>query len=127
MQGFWYIATPYSNYSGENGGPGLEVAVQQACKAAAHLIDLGLKVYSPIAHTDTLAMKGDIDPLDHDIWMPQDEPFMEAAKGLIVVTMDGWDNSKGVREEIYKFREMDKPIVYMEWDEEMRFPALLRG
>jgi len=38
-----------------------------------------------------------------------------------VVTMDGWDTSKGVREEIHAFREMDKPIVYMEWDEKMRF------
>lgn len=105
---FWYIATPYSKFPG-----GITAAFEGAAREAAALVKAGVPVYSPIAHTHPVALYGDIDPLDHDIWLPADAPFMEAAKGLIVCQMEGWEHSYGIGEEIKAFEAAGKPIVYM--------------
>ena len=72
---------------------------------AANLIEQGMRIYCPIAHTHPIAIYGDLDPLDHTIWLPADGPFMDAAVGLIVVRMRGWDKSKGIAAEIKRFGE----------------------
>lgn len=106
---FWYLATPYSKYPG-----GIEAAFILACQAAADLIEAGVRVYSPIAHTHPIAVYGHIDPYAHDIWLPADAPFMEAAFGLIVLRAPGWGESYGIGEEIKVFSAAGKPIVYMD-------------
>jgi hypothetical protein len=40
---------------------------------------------------------------------------VDEAKGLVVVKMESWEQSRGVAEEIRKFREQGKPILYMDW------------
>jgi hypothetical protein len=105
---FWYLATPYSKYP-----QGTHLAFEDACREAALLIRAGIRVYSPIAHTHPVAMFGDIDPLDHTIWLAADEPFMRAAGGLIVCKLEGWDSSYGIAVEIQHFLDAGKPIVYM--------------
>jgi nucleoside 2-deoxyribosyltransferase len=101
-----YLATPYSKYLGGH----LERAFVDASKIAAQLLRAGIKVYSPIAHTHPLAVYGNIDPLDHSIWLPFDEAMMEAANILIVAHMDGWQDSKGIAHEIAFFEQRGKPI-----------------
>lgn len=105
---FWYLATPYSKYP-----TGIEEAFRDACRQTAFLIAAGIRVYSPIAHTHPVAMHGNLDPLDHKIWLPADEPFMHAAKGLIVCKMQGWGESYGIGEEIKIFKKAEKPVIYM--------------
>lgn len=107
---YFYLASPYSRFPA-----GLELAFQEACKATAALIRLGVRVYSPIAHTHPCAILGEIDPYDHKIWLPADEPFMRLASGLIVLKMESWEISYGIAEEIKVFEAAGKPIVYMEW------------
>lgn len=106
---FWYLATPYSKYP-----KGIGAAFLEACKQAAVLVRGGVRVYSPIAHTHSIAQVGGIDPYDHDIWLPADRPFMDTARGLIVCKMDGWEDSYGIAEEIKIFEQADKPILFME-------------
>lgn len=101
-----YLATPYTKYMGGN----IDAAFIDACKLAARLLQSGVKVYSPIAHTHPLAIWGKVDPLDHDIWLPFDEAMMTAAHVLIVAHMDGWGKSKGVAHEIEFFERAGKPI-----------------
>lgn len=107
---YWYLASPYSKYPG-----GTEAAFQEVCKAAAQLIAAGVPVYSPIAHTHPIALHGDMDPLDHEIWLPADMPLMKAAGGLLVLMMDTWQDSYGVSVEIGIFEGAGKPVHYMEW------------
>lgn len=109
-EGFWYLASPYSKYPG-----GIETAFHDVCEVAAYLISQGVHLYCPIAHTHPIALYGGIDPCDHDIWLPVDQPFMDAACGLIVATMDTWHESYGIQEEIVRFTAMGKPIYYLEW------------
>lgn len=109
---FFYLATPYSKYPG-----GIDAAFEEACKATASLIRKGLRVYSPIAHTHPVAKYGGIDPYSHDIWLPADKPFMDAACGLIVCKMSGWQESRGLLHEVEVFTIANKPVLYMEWDD----------
>lgn len=105
---FYYLASPYSLYNG-----GIEAAYIEACKQTAILIRAGVPVLSPIAATHGPAIYGKINPKDHSIWLPLDRHYMEAAKGLIVCMMDGWNESLGMAYEIDYFERARKPIVYM--------------
>lgn len=105
---FWYLATPYSKFPG-----GIDKAFEAACREAALLIRNGIPVYCPIAHTHPIAMVGEINPYDHDIWLPADGPFMDAARGLIVCQLPAWDTSYGIAEEINVFTAAKRPIVFM--------------
>jgi len=106
---FWYLATPYSKYP-----DGLQAAWDMACCAAADLIRAGIKVYSPIAHTHPIALAGKMDPLDHNIWLPADQPMMDAACGLIVYRAASWEISKGIAHEISAFERAGKPVIYLD-------------
>ena len=110
MNGYWYLATPYSKYKA-----GLEQAFIDASKAAAAVMAQGRNVYSPIVASHPIAIHGGIDPYDHDIWLAQDRPFLEGAIGLIVVKMPGWSESKGIAWEMKIFGASRKPVEYMEW------------
>ncbi|RJO72877.1 MAG: DUF1937 family protein [Myxococcales bacterium] len=106
---FWYLATPYSKYPA-----GLTRAFEDAAIQAARLIERGLRIYSPIAHTHPVATHGNIDPLDHDIWLALDEAMMHAAVGLIVCRMESWQESHGIKIEIEAFQKAGKPVLYMD-------------
>lgn len=104
----WYLASPYSKCS-----RGIEQAFRDACLQAGWLIRRGIKVYSPIAHTHPIAVISGMNPLDHSIWMPLDEPMMKACVGLIVSMMPGWRESVGIEYEIAHFTQANKPIRYI--------------
>lgn len=101
---FSYLATPYTRYP-----LGMEAAADHASIIAAELMLKGVKVFCPIAHSHSIA-KVYPELNAHEFWMSVDRPFMVAAKALIVATMDGWDVSRGVLEEIDAFKQMGKPI-----------------
>lgn len=101
----YYLATPYSKYAG-----GIDKAFEDAAALAAGLMASGLKVYSPIAHTHPLAIHGQLDPLDHSIWLPFDEVMMQRCDCLLVAHMDGWQDSFGIAHEIDWFAKANKPV-----------------
>jgi hypothetical protein len=109
VPGYSYVASPYSKYL-----TGIEAAFVDVCRITAALLRMGIPVFSPIAHTHPLAIHGNISPLDHTIWLPADEPLMDAAHGLLVAQMVGWDDSYGVGVEINRFKAAGKPIVYLD-------------
>jgi hypothetical protein len=108
QMGFWYLATPYSKYP-----LGIEQAFIDACKETALLLRAGVPIFSPIAYTHPIAIHGEINPLDHEVWLPADKPMMDAACGLIVCQMDTWDQSYGIGVEIQTFKVAKKPVIYM--------------
>lgn len=108
---FWYLATPYTKFPG-----GIDAAFKMAAHAAARCVRYGLPIFSPIAHTHPIAIEGGIDPLDLETWLRVDQPFIEAAAGLIVYQADGWESSKGIAHEIEAFQRAGKPVLYMKDD-----------
>lgn len=107
--GLIYMATPYTKYP-----HGRTAAFQHAARLCGQLLKLGVVSYSPIAHTEPVAIYGELDPLDHNIWLPFDRVMMEQSKAILVAKMAGWEDSFGVRYEIDAFREMKKPIIFQD-------------
>lgn len=103
-----YLATPYSKYK-----LGLEWAFIDACRLAGRLLQKGLKLYSPIAHTHPIAIYAEIDPLDHKVWLPFDEAIMAKSDCLLVAMMEGWEDSYGIAHEIGVYKASQKPIYYL--------------
>ena len=106
--GFWYLATPYSKYVG-----GLEAAHVAACQMAGNLMKLGIPIFCPIAHSHSISKHGGVPALDHEVWLPADKPMMDAAYGLIVGKLNGWQTSFGISEEIRCFQSAKKLVHYI--------------
>ena len=104
---FWYLATPYTKYP-----DGLDAAFVMACEQAAILIKAGIDVYSPIAHWHPIAVHGGIDKTDHEFWMRVNAPALKSMRGIVVVQMQGWQQSKGIHHELNHSR--GKPVVWMD-------------
>jgi len=105
VKGLVYLATPYSKYP-----RCLKWAYIDAAILTGRLLQSGVRAYSPIVHTHPIAVYAEIDPYDHDIWLPFDEAMMEKSDHLLIALMDGWNESKGIKHEIEFFRECGKPI-----------------
>ena len=103
-----YVSTPYSKYP-----RGIEAAFIDSCRILARLIRAGLNVYGPIPHAHPIAIHGDLDPLDHTIWLPFDSFLMNKSEALLVAMLDGWETSRGVRHEIEAFALAKKPVFFM--------------
>ena len=106
--GFWYLASPYSAYTG-----GTEAAVADVAYVAARLLAHGVAFYCPVAETYTIAATGIIDHLGHEEWMAHDIQILASARGVLVAGMDGWERSRGVTEEIEIARDAEKPVYLL--------------
>ena len=100
-QGLCYLATPYTKYRTGN----LFEAYTEACRIAGQLIRMGIRVYSPISHTHSIGVWGELPLDDHSLWMPFDAIMMEKADCLIVARMEGWQESLRMHEEIAYFTQ----------------------
>ena len=105
-EGFYYLASPYSKFPG-----GIDAAYEAACKVAAECFAEGLLVFSPIAHTHSIAKIGGFGG-GFDVWRKYDLAMMQAAQGLIVAKLPGWRESEGVAAEIKWFADSKRPIIY---------------
>jgi hypothetical protein len=106
--GYWFVSTPYKDWDDP------DAAFQAAAKVTGALMKEGVSVFSPIVHGHPIALACDIDPYDYDIWHPQNRPMLDAAFGIIVVEMDGWEESEGIRDEIPAFRSTGRPVVRLD-------------
>jgi hypothetical protein len=104
-----YLACPYSHDD-----RAVRVARFEAASAAAgKLMQDGLKVFSPISHTHTIAEMCAL-PLGWDFWEAFDRAFIGHSHKLIVLRVEGWRESKGVSAEIGIAQELGIPVEYME-------------
>jgi hypothetical protein len=81
-----------------------------ACQAAAELMRAGHIVYSPVSHSHPIAQHGL--PTDWSYWEWVDRRFLEVCDEVVVLTLDGWRESVGVRAEIRIANELGKDVRY---------------
>jgi hypothetical protein len=88
---------------------------QKANKASARYMANGEYIYSPISHTHPIAeaAEGTL-PRHWDFWEGYDRTMISCCDRLLVLTIDGWKESKGVQAEIKIAEEMGLPIEYIE-------------
>jgi nucleoside 2-deoxyribosyltransferase len=89
--------------------PAFNLAVGQS----AILMRAGVPVFSPIVHTHPIAMQGKFDTLDLPFWLRVDQPMMDAAAGIIMLTAPTWEKSRGMAHELDVFKAAGKPVYWM--------------
>lgn len=107
-----YLACPYTDPN-----PAVRLArFNVATAVAADLIRAGHIVYSPITmtHPIDIVLAGESSTLGSDYWVAFDEAFMAMCSEMVVIRLDGWQNSNGIRREIAYFTEHNKPIRYID-------------
>jgi hypothetical protein len=107
-----YLACPYTHPD-----PAIrKYRFEVATTVAADLIRAGRIVYSPITmtHPIDMVLAGDAGTLGSDYWVAFDEAFMEMCSEMIVIQLDGWELSSGIRREVEFFNRCKKPIRYMD-------------
>ena len=115
MHGLWYLASPYSNYP-----LGREIAFAEVCEAAAWLMDDGVQVFCPIAHTHPIA-RYTTSPDTHEFWLCQDQAILQHARGVVIYQLPEWAHSYGVTWETGYMRALGGPVLYMRRDTAERF------
>jgi hypothetical protein len=110
MSALVYLASPYTHQS-----PLVRAQrFDAACKAAGRLMCAGACVYSPIAHGH--AIETAYEPVagrDHDFWLRQCFAILLRSSRLVVLTLDGWEQSRGIAAEIEYARANGIPLEFM--------------
>lgn len=110
--GFWYLATPYTNFHA-----GHKAAADAAGRITARLLFKGVVVYSPIVHGHAVDEYRPDDANvedEHVFWQRVDRPIMAAAHGIIMAKLVGWEESRGMYSEWKYFADNHKPVAYLE-------------
>jgi hypothetical protein len=68
--------------------------------------------YSPIVHAHAAAKQYEM-PTDFAFWRAYNEAMLASSHGLIVLTLPGWQDSKGVTAEIEFALARKLPIDYL--------------
>ena len=102
-----YLASPFSH-------PDAGVRQQRfeaACRAAAALIRQGKTVFAPIAHSYGICAHGI--PHDWQFWQRHDRRYLEVCDEVVVLMLDGWQESVGIQAEVAIAREFGKPVTFL--------------
>lgn len=102
-----YLASPYSH-------PDANVREERfhaACQAAAHLMREGHLVFSPVAHTHSIAQFGL--PIAWAFWERHDRCLLECCDEVVVLKLEGWEDSVGVRSEVQIAKELGRSVRYL--------------
>jgi hypothetical protein len=102
-----YLASPYSH-------PDQAVRVQRfqaACRTTVALMRAREIVFSPVVHSHPLAEDGL--PSDWGFWERFDRQLLALCDELVVLTLDGWEESTGVQAEIRIATELGKPVRFL--------------
>ena len=112
-----YLASPYlyrrNDISDMAKSQVHEFRYQKAIDATAYLMKKGLAVYSPIVATHPVAVKHDL-PLGSEYWMQFDELALVKCDEIVVLTLDGWKESPGVKREIEIMQQLHKDVTYLD-------------
>jgi len=104
-----YMASPYYHKD-----PTVRHArFQAACLAAGWAIKNGLYLYSPIAHTASIANFCDL-PHDFNFWEKFDTVGIGSCKDFYILRIPGWDESVGVWREINITEDLGKDLYFIE-------------
>lgn len=102
---FSYLASPYTDPD-----PRVEeFRFNSAMDAVCWLLDHRTTVYSPIVHFHPIATTHNL-PSDIQFWRDHNLAMLIEAKELLILQIDGWDKSSGVRWEIEHAKENNLPI-----------------
>jgi hypothetical protein len=84
-----------------------------AAAVLAERLGKGLPTYSPIVHNHFITSHYGL-PKTWEFWSQHDLPLLNYACELLILTLDGWDISKGVTAERAFAEENKIPVYFLE-------------
>lgn len=92
---FFYIASPYTHRE--------PAVVHDRFKKVMHftadVMQMLVPCYSPIVHCHELAATHKL-PTTFEFWTKHNHAMIDVSMGILVLELDGWRESKGVKDEI---------------------------
>jgi hypothetical protein len=106
-----YLASPYTHPDKAV----RETRYYEACRCAAWLMLNGYgQVFSPISHSHGIYQADTRTGQSYEHWVELDELMIGVADCLMVLRINGWEESKGVNREVEVARRLGKPVGHIE-------------
>lgn len=103
-----YLASPYSHPD-----PAVrEERYQKALACVAEFARRKVAVYSPIVHWHEAAKSFEL-PTDAEFWDVQNTAMLNLSDKVVLLVLDGWQQSAGIEREFRLARELSIPIEYI--------------
>ena len=111
----FYIASPYSHHDPKV----VEERVNDALKCVEHItLNWEVTPFSPVLYTHKIQESGTVPPKG---WYAYDLGFLAKCDELIVLKLDGWNNSFGIALEIGFAMGKGIPIRYLTLEEILEY------
>ncbi|OJW47188.1 MAG: hypothetical protein BGO67_03680 [Alphaproteobacteria bacterium 41-28] len=109
-KGLYYLAMPYQGTEEEK-----KYRTELSLKAVTEFLRQGIHVFAPLNYVNKIAEELALPSLEkrRGIVLPYLLDFLRVSKGMVVISMDGWENSWGVQQELKFCHEMQIPIYNM--------------
>ena len=104
-----FISSPYSSSEQKI----VDERFRKVCLTCADLLRKGYIVFSPIAHGHSIVQVDKNIPTDWDFWNSYCRWFITNCDELWVLTLDGWQDSTGVKAEIEIATKLGKEVKYI--------------
>ena len=109
-----FISSPYTHSSEEVMWKRFELT----SKIVAKIVSTGVVAISPVIYGHTLSQYEEM-PLDWEFWKNYCESFLIKSDKVLVLMIDGWLESTGVKAEIEFANKNGIPVEYIEVDEDL--------
>jgi hypothetical protein len=108
---YYYISNPYNGTDEQK-----EQRAQIAAKVCGQLLKKDIHAWSPIVHNHSMMKTFNQFTLEERRTKILDFDFslLKASKGMIVLKIDGWKESFGVKAEIDLCQKLSIPIKYLD-------------
>ena len=117
-----YLACPFSHHD--------ETVQRQryhlACRAAAKLLQSGIVVFSPLANSVPAVEIGGLE-LDHAGFLNIDLPILRRCDEMLVLCLEGWQQSRGVQQELGEAIAFQKPVTMIKEEEIEHLPLITKA
>ena len=96
MSKLYYLGQPYSHKNPDV----MHQRFIDGCKAEAQLVLQGFHIYGPIPETVSVATYGKLEGTGWLQWREQDLDKLNRCDVLLILLLEGWQDSQGLRGEI---------------------------
>jgi len=103
-----YLASPYTHRDSDI----RRLRLDQTRLCFVWLLKQKIWVYSPILHCRETSILHSL-PTEWDFWWPLNRAMLEAADKLMIFTLEGWEDSEGIKKEVDFCHNNGKPITYV--------------
>jgi len=113
-KGLYYLAVPYQGSEEEK-----KYRTELSLKATVEFLRQGISLFSPVIYVNKIAEELNLPSLEkrREIIMPYLFEFLTVSKGLILITIDSWQKSWGVQQELKFCHESNIPVFTLRADE----------